>query len=53
MTEQWVRSMETVIEFIETHLDSKLNLEQIAAATHYSKYHLHRIFATTVGMTIP
>lgn len=52
MTEQWVRSMETVIEFIETHLDSKLDLEQIAAATHYSKYHLHRIFATTVGMTI-
>lgn len=29
MTEQWVRSMETVIEFIETHLDSKLDLEQI------------------------
>ncbi len=52
MANQWVRSMETVLDFIETHLDSKLDLEQIAAATHYSKYHLHRIFATTVGMTI-
>ena len=44
--------IEKVIEYIESHLDGKLDLEQVAAASHYSKYHLHRMFADTVGMTI-
>lgn len=44
--------IEKVIEYIESHLDGKLYLEQVAAASHYSKYHLHRMFADTVGMTI-
>lgn len=44
--------METVIEYIENHLDGKLNLEQVAEAVHYSRYHLHRKFTGTVGMTV-
>lgn len=44
--------MEMVIEYIENHLDGKLDLEQVSEAVHYSKYHLHRIFTNTVGMTI-
>lgn len=40
------------VAFIETHLTEKLDLERVAAAVHYSKYHLHRIFADTVGLTI-
>ncbi len=47
-----VVNIETVIDYIETHLDSKLNLERVAEAVHYSKYHLHRMFTSTVGMTI-
>lgn len=47
-----VISVEAVIEYIESHLDGKLELETIAEAVHYSKYHLHRLFAETVGMTI-
>lgn len=42
----------TVIDFIESHLDGRLDLDLIADAVHYSKYHLHRMFAATVGMTI-
>ena len=44
--------IETVIDYIENHLDGKLDLETIACAVHYSKYHLHRQFAALVGMTI-
>ena len=47
-----VVNIETVIDYIETHLDRKLNLERVAEAVHYSKYHLHRMFTSTVGMTI-
>lgn len=44
--------IETVIDYIENHLDGKLELETAAEAVHYSKYHLHRLFNETVGMTI-
>lgn len=50
--ENQVIHIETVIEYIETHLDGKLELETVACAVHYSKYHLHRMFTHTVGMTI-
>lgn len=44
--------IEAVIDFIENHLNEKLGLETVAEAVHYSKYHLHRMFTETVGMTI-
>ena len=47
-----IENVAAAIQFIETHLTEKLDLEGVAAAVHYSKYHLHRIFVSTVGMTI-
>ena len=44
--------IETVIEHIEAHLDQRLDLESVASNLHYSRYHLHRMFTDTVGMTI-
>lgn len=41
-----------VIAYIEAHLNEKLDLDTVASAVHYSKYHLHRMFTDTVGMTI-
>lgn len=41
-----------VIDYIEAHLSEKLDLGRIAGAAHYSKYHLHRMFTQTVGLTI-
>ncbi len=52
MKDQAVRIVSKTIRYIEDHLDNKLELERVAAALHYSKYHLHRIFAKTVGLTI-
>lgn len=47
-----VVNIETVIDYIETNLNGKIDLEQVSEAVHYSKYHLHRMFTNTVGMTI-
>ena len=45
-------NIETVIDYIESHLNEKLDLEKVSEAVHYSKYHLHRMFTNTVGMTV-
>lgn len=47
-----IKNVIAAIEYIESHLHEKLNLETIAEALHYSKYHLHRMFTGTVGVTI-
>lgn len=47
-----IDKVQAAIEYIESHLTQKLNLDEIAGAVHYSKYHLHRIFSKTVGLTI-
>ena len=52
MENQKVIRIETVIDYIESHLDGKLDLETVAEAVHYSKYHLHRLFTATTGLTI-
>ena len=48
----YIVDIETVIDYIENNLNGKLDLEKVSEAVHYSKYHLHRMFADTVGMTI-
>jgi len=47
-----IKSIEAVVDYIESHLDEKLDLETVAAAVHYSKFHLHRMFSDALGMTI-
>ena len=50
--ENHIVDMEAVIDYIESNLDEKLDLEKVSDAVHYSKYYLHRMFTNTVGMTI-
>lgn len=52
MEQNKMRIVSEAIQFIETHLAEKLDLARVAEAVHYSKYHLHRVFADTVGLTI-
>lgn len=52
MGEQSVIRIEAVIDFIGNNLDGKLDLSMVADAVHCSKYHMHRMFTNTVGMTI-
>ena len=52
MQGQAVRIVSQAIRYMEDNLHDKLDLDMVASALHYSKYHLHRIFARTVGLTI-
>ena len=47
-----IEEVSLAIDFIETNLTERLNLDRIADAVHYSKYHLHRVFSDTVGLTV-
>jgi AraC-like DNA-binding protein len=47
-----VKSVIDAVNFIEQNLSEKLDLDIVANAVHYSKYHLHRMFRNTVGLTI-
>lgn len=46
-----LENVSAAISFIETHLDETLSLDTIARAAGYSKFHLHRMFTQTVGIT--
>ncbi len=52
MPNKQIRNIASVIAYIEAHLTQKLNLDILAEAMHDAKYHLHRIFTDTVGLTI-
>lgn len=47
-----IQNIITVINYIESNLSEKINLTCIADAVGYSKYHLHRMFTDTVGLSI-
>lgn len=52
MPKQNIDKVIAAIDFIEAHLTEKIDLELTAEAVHYSKYHLHRMFTNTVGLTV-
>ncbi len=47
-----IEKVTMAVRYIESHLTEKVDLNMVAKAVHYSKYHLHRIFSKTVGLTI-
>ena len=47
-----IKNVMAAIDYIESHLHEKLDLETVARAVHYSKYHMHRMFTDTVELTI-
>ncbi len=47
-----IENISAVISYIEAHLDEKLSLDTVAKAAGYSKYRLHRMFTSTVGLTL-
>ena len=44
MNSHKVENIAAVISYIEAHLNEKLDLDTVANAICYSKYHLHRMF---------
>lgn len=47
-----IECISAAISYIEAHLNEKLDLDTVANAVGYSKYHLHRMFTGTVGLTL-
>lgn len=45
-------SIMQIVDYIDTHLEDKLDLESLAYEAGYSKYHLHRMFTGIVGFTV-
>ena len=52
LADETTEILESVIEYIETHLNQKLNQDTVAFAVGYSKYHLNRLFSNHLSMTI-
>ncbi len=44
--------IQQALEYIDDHLDEKINFEQVANVFHFSPYYFHRIFSEIVGKTI-
>lgn len=44
--------LQNAIDYIETHLDSSLKLEDIAIHSNYSPYHFHNLFSALTGMGV-
>lgn len=47
-----VERMAAVIAYVEAHLEAEMDLDRIAQAAGYSKYHLHRMFTRTAGIPL-
>lgn len=46
------RAVETVLQLLSARFDQRLTLDDLAAETYYSKYHLARLFRDEVGLPI-
>lgn len=52
MQGQTTHIISQAIRFIEDNISDKIELDMVANALHYSKFHLHRLFTKTVGLTV-
>lgn len=48
----YMKRFETVFDYIETHLDEPLNVDQLSELAHFSKFHFHRQFAACTGINV-
>ena len=48
----YAQRMNTVLDAIDQHLDTPLELATLAEAAHFSAFHFHRVFAAWMGETL-
>jgi AraC family transcriptional regulator len=44
--------MQRALDYIDQHLDAKLDLETVSRVAAFSKFHFHRQFTATFGLTV-
>lgn len=49
---EYTARINRVMDYIDTHLDRNLSLDELAEIAHFSKFHFHRIFKAFIGETI-
>lgn len=49
---EYIFRINKVIDYIDSNLDEKLNLEKLADVANFSPFHFHRIFSTFTGETL-
>ena len=49
---QDIELAQAIVEHVDTHLHERMTLDDLVAATHYSKFHLHRAFTTVLGLPV-
>ncbi|MCH8618684.1 GyrI-like domain-containing protein [Undibacterium sp. TS12] len=49
---EYARRLNRVLDYIDQHLDSALELEHLADIAHFSRFHFHRVFAAWMGETL-
>jgi len=50
--EEYINRINRVVDYIEKHIDSELNLDLLADVAMFSAYHFHRIFSAFTGETL-
>ena len=51
LKDDYTSRINRVLDYIETNLDKQFTLEELAAVSHFSKFHFSRIFWAMVGET--
>jgi AraC family transcriptional regulator len=49
---EYAARMHRVLEYIDTNLDQKLELDILAAVANFSSFHFHRVFTAWMGETL-
>jgi AraC family transcriptional regulator len=49
---EYARRMNLVLDYIDRHLDTPLELARLADVAHFSRFHFHRIFTAWMGETV-
>ena len=52
MNKDMLRTVESVLAYIEVHLTQKIQLDELAVIAHLSKYHLHRLLSHAVSQPL-
>jgi AraC family transcriptional regulator len=49
---EYAQRMNRVLDYVDAHLDTTLELSQLASLAHFSPFHFHRMFAAWMGETL-
>jgi AraC family transcriptional regulator len=52
MNKEYKLRIDRVLKYIDTNLTHKTSLAEVAAISHFSAFHFHRIFSAIVGETV-